>query len=172
MVELAVVPGLLGSRQSPSPFLLLALLSSQGPYPPPALPRFPGTTGASPPPQTARPVLRRLPVGTCHATAGASPCCVHPPPPCVPSPLPRRNRPVLASLASQPVPAFPVLPTGRLPHHPFRACSAFTHVAARMIAESPSRPVSSQCFSPRRYLHRPLRLLPAGATVSGGIRTR
>ena len=31
----------------------------------------------------------------------------------------------------------------------------------------PGRPLSSECFSRCRYLHRPLRLLPAGATVAG-----
>ena len=29
------------------------------------------------------------------------------------------------------------------------------------------RPLASKCFSPCRYLHDPLRLLPAGATVAG-----
>jgi hypothetical protein len=37
--------------------------------------------------------------------------------------------------------AFPVTPSGRLPHHPFfEACSAFTHVTACMCARSPLRP--------------------------------
>ena len=48
------------------------------------------------------------------------PCCIHPPPKCVPPPIPRRNRPVRPSLASLPMAAFPVLPPGRLPHYPFR----------------------------------------------------
>ena len=33
-------------------------------------------------------------------------CCVHPPLPYVPPPIPRRNRPVLSSLASRPIAAF------------------------------------------------------------------
>ncbi len=37
----------LGLRQSPRPFLRHALLSNRGPFPPPALPGFPGTTGLS-----------------------------------------------------------------------------------------------------------------------------
>ena len=45
------------------------------------------------------------------------PCCVHSPLPRVPPPLPRRNRSVLASLASRPLAAFPVFRAGRLPHH-------------------------------------------------------
>ena len=50
----------------------------------------------------------------------------------------------------------------------FEACSAFTHVAACVLAESPKGdPLSSECFSAVRYLLAPLRLLPAGATVAG-----
>ena len=48
------------------------------------------------------------------------PCCIHSPPTCVPPPIPRRNRLVRPSLASLPMAAFPVLPSGRLPHYPFR----------------------------------------------------
>ena len=40
--------------------------------------------------------------------------------PHVPPPLPRRNRSVLASLASRPLAAFPVIQAGRLPRYPFR----------------------------------------------------
>src|ERR1035438_4710471 len=38
-------PGLLGSSPIPSSLLLLALISNQAPFPPPALPGFIGTTG-------------------------------------------------------------------------------------------------------------------------------
>ena len=48
------------------------------------------------------------------------PCCVHSPLPRVLPPLPRRNRSVLASLASRPLAAFPVIRAGRLPRYPFR----------------------------------------------------
>ena len=89
------------------------------PFPPPALPRFPGTTGLSATPNG--------PACPSQAAGGHAPyhrrgfpCCVHPPPPCVPPPLPRRNRSVLVSLASRPMTAFPVSQAGRLPHHPFR----------------------------------------------------
>ena len=40
--------------------------------------------------------------------------------PCVPPPLPRRNRPVRMSLTSRPVAAFPEKQAGRLPHYAFR----------------------------------------------------
>ena len=48
------------------------------------------------------------------------PCCDQSPLPHVPPPLPRRNRSVLASLASRPLAAFPVIQAGRLPRYPFR----------------------------------------------------
>ena len=112
------VPGRLGSHHPHLPSSLPAPLSNQGPFPPPALPGFPGTTG-----------LSATPYGPACPSRGSGwrvprhrrgfPCCVHPPLPCVPPPLPRRNRPVLVSLASRPMPAFPVLPAGRLPHYPF-----------------------------------------------------
>ena len=41
------------------------------------------------------------------------PCCVHSPLPHVPSPLPRRKRSVLASLASRPLAVFPVISVAR-----------------------------------------------------------
>ena len=114
-----LVPGLSGSCQSPSPFLLLALLSNQGPFPPPALPGFHGTTSLSAIPNG--PACPSQAAGwhvPCHRRG--FPCCVHPPPPCVPPPLPRRNRSVRPSLASRPMPAFPEIQAGRLPHHKFR----------------------------------------------------
>ena len=48
------------------------------------------------------------------------PCCSHPPLPCVPPPIPRRDQPVRLSLTSRPVAAFPNVPAGRLPHSRFR----------------------------------------------------
>ena len=48
----------------------------------------------------------------------------------------------------------------------FEACSAFTHVTACLLAESPKRPFPSKA-SAVSLPPRPLRLLPAGATVAG-----
>ena len=75
---------------------------------------------------------------------------------------------MLPSLASRLVAAFPVLPAGRLPHYPFRGLHSVQDLAACMVAEPPEaallhRSASDGC----RYLHHPLRLLPAGATVAG-----
>ena len=75
---------------------------------------------------------------------------------------------MLVSLASQPVAAFPAIRSGRLPHCTFRGLLG-VHSQLRP-ARSPGRPrqpVPSECFRPCRCLHRPLRLLPAGATVAG-----
>ena len=49
----------------------------------------------------------------------------------------------------------------------FEACSAFTHVSARMVAEPPKAALLPECFSPRRYLRKPPWLLPVGATATG-----
>ena len=97
---------------------------------------------ASPPPQTARPVSRELPVDPLAIAAGASrvafsPLCLHAVattpagwrklfahtlPPRRPSPTPRRVGTCIMD---------------------FEACSAFTHVTACTLAESPLRPSST-----------------------------
>ena len=109
----------LGSHQSPRPFLRHALLSNQGPFPPPALPGFNSTTGLSAtlagPTRPSRAVGWRVP-----RHRKGFPCCAHSPLPNVPSPMPRRKRSVLVSLATRPLAAFPVWWAGRLPHHRFR----------------------------------------------------
>ena len=123
---------------------------------------------ASPPP--CRPDLgpRGLSVGACHATGQGFPCCVHSPLPCVLPPLPRRNLSVLASLASR--------QDGSLPRFHGGSASALrvSGPARRSLVLRPAwslsrpwRPVASECFRRCRYLHHPLRLLPAGATVAG-----
>ena len=72
------------------------------------------------------------------------------------------------SLTSRPVSAFPVIRAGRLPRH------TLSRPARRSLALRPAwslsrpwRPVTSECFRRCRYLHHPLRLLPAGTTVAG-----
>ena len=58
--------------------------------------------------------------------------------------------------------AFPVIAAGRLLHIAFEACSAFTHVTACLLAESPKATLSQSISPPSS-----LRLLPAGTTVAG-----
>ena len=65
------------------------------------------------------------------------PCCVHPPLPCVPPPLPRRNRPVRVSLAFRRWQPSPCSRRVGFRIAYFEACSAFTRVAARMVADPP-----------------------------------
>ena len=80
----------------------------------------------------------------------------------------RSGRPVRASLASRPVPAFPVIRRVGPRVARFEACSTFTIALRPTWALSrPGRPVAPECFSRSRYLLQPLRLLPAGATVAG-----
>ena len=158
---------LIGSRQSPRPFPRHALLSNQGSFPPPALPGLHGTTSLSAT-LPARPGPRGPPVGACHATDRASrvaaiplfhTCRRHYPGGtgrCLRRSLPDRWQPS------------PSLRRIGFRAARFEACSAFTRVAARVVAEPPNGgPLSSKCFSRCRCLHRPLRLLPAGATVAG-----
>ena len=90
------------------------------------------------------------------------------PSPHVPPPLPRRNLP------GAHVARFPV--GGSLRRYPAGSASALSvsRPARRSLVLRPAcslnrpwRPVPSKCFRRSRYLLRPLRLLPAGATVAG-----
>ena len=123
---------------------------------------------ASPPPCSARPDPRGLSVGACHATGRASrvasiplfhACRRH-----YPGGTGRCSRRSLPD-RWQPSPYF-----GRVG---FRIAS-FRGLLGVLLALQPAwslnrprRPLSSECFSRCRCLHRPLRLLPAGATVAG-----
>ena len=130
---------LLGSRQSPRPFLRPALLSNRAP----SLRRHYSASPvlrASPPPSPARPDPRGLSVGACHAAGRASrvasiplfhACRRHYPGGagrCMCRSLPGRWQPSL------------YLRRVGLHVTRFEACSAFTRVAARMVAEPPTRP--------------------------------
>ena len=163
-----------GTRPSATPVSLLpfAIASTCGPFPPPALPGFTGTTGLSAtlsgPTLPSRVVGWRVP-----RHRQGFPCCAHPPLPCVPPPLPRRNRSVLASLTSRPLAAFPVIQAGRLPHYPFRGLRGVHDIAALMVAEPPRAALCHRSASAdvvtsivRSDCYRLERQLP------GGIRTR
>ena len=131
--------------------------------------RYPASSvvRASPPPCSARPDPRGLSVGACHATGRASRVAsiplVH---------TCRRHYPGGTGRCSrrslpdrwQPSPC-----SGRVSFRitRFEACAAFTSLRPAWSLNRPRRPLSSECFSRCRYLHRPLRLLPAGATVAG-----
>ena len=76
---------------------------------------------------------------------------------------------VPASLSSPSANGLPLITGGSASVSPcFEACSTFTRVPARMVAEPlQSGPLSPECFRPFRYLHDPPWLLPTGATVVG-----
>ena len=144
------------------------LLSTQGPFPPPALPGFPGTTDPSAT-LTARPAPPGVPVDVCRISVRASrvatlflfhACQRH---------YPDGSGSVPASLASPSAIGLPLNTGGSASVSPsFEACSTFTRVPARMAAEPPySGPLTPECFRPYRCLHDPPWLLPTGATVVG-----
>ena len=90
-----------------------------GPFPPPALPGLSGSTDLSATlPGPACP-LRDSGLARARHRQGF-PCCCSLPLPCVPAPIPRRRRPVLVSLASRSLAAFPDTTAGQPPHHAFR----------------------------------------------------
>ena len=81
---------------------------------------------------------------------------------------PGGNRPVLVSLTSQPVGGLPLTSGGSSPAlHVSRPAQRSLHVSARMVTEPPKAALLPESFSPCRYLHKPLWLLPAEATVAG-----
>ena len=88
------------------------------PLPSAGITRFRGIAGLSAT-LPARPALAGFRLTRARHRQGF-PCCYRLPLPCVPPSLPRRSRPVRASLASRPVAAFPVIRAGRPPHRPFR----------------------------------------------------
>ena len=143
------------------------LLSTQGPFPPRALPRFPGTTDPSAT-LTARPAPRGVPVDLCCISVRASRVAAlflfH----ACRRQYPDGNGSVPTSLASPSANGLPLLTGGSasvLPvSRPARRSLAFRPAGS---LNRPRRPFSPECFSPCRYLHGPPWLLPTGATVVG-----
>ena len=154
------------------PVLLPASLSNQGFFPPPALPGLRGTTSPSAT-LPAQPAPHGVPVGACHTTDRASRV----------APIPlfhacRRQYPGGTSRCAcrslpgqwQPSPTYRRVGS-RIPG--FEACSAFTRVAARMVAGSPKATRSTEVL-------RTMSLPPSSAPIAtgwsdslpGGIRTR
>ena len=143
------------------------LLSTQGPFPPRTLPRFPGTTDPSAT-LTARPAPRGVPVDLCCISVRASRVAAlflfH----ACRRQYPDGNGSVPTSLASPSANGLPLLTGGSasvLPvSRPARRSLAFRPAWS---LNRPRRPFSPECFSPCRYLHGPPWLLPTGATVVG-----
>ena len=78
---------LLDVRQWSRPVPFSTLLSNQGSFPPPALPCLDGNASPSTT-LPARPAPRGVPVWRVPRRRQGFPCCLHPPLPCVPPPLP------------------------------------------------------------------------------------
>jgi len=109
-------------RQSP---LLRSFRSTQnrGPFPPPALPGFPGTMSPSDS-HRGPPLIERLRASDSRSTLGLRYCVTLSL--CVPPPLPRRATGTPGGSSHPGAPAFPVLKAGRHSQRPFGACSGFT----------------------------------------------
>src|SRR6476661_9016473 len=124
-----------------------------GPFPPPALPGFPGTTNLSVTPRRPGLSLAGVRLGTPSSHRWGFPCCLLIPLPLMPSPVPRRDRSShVARLLDQRRPSPSVRWVGsRIAR--FEVCSAFTHVLACLLADSPKEPfprvLQSQSLPPR-----------------------
>ena len=143
------------------------LLSTRGPFPPPALPGFSGTTDPSAT-LTARPAPRGVPVDVCPISIRASrvaafflfhACQRH---------YPDGSGSVPASLSSPSANGLPLKTGGSASvlsvSRPARRSLAFRPTCS---LSRPWRPLTPRCFRPYRYLHDPPWLLPTGATVVG-----
>ena len=141
--------------------------------PPPEAPslgrHYPASTvlRASPPPCPARPCPHGSSVGACHATGRASRVASTPP-----FHTCRRHYPGGAGRCLHRSLPDPWQPSPSIRRVGFRitcfeACTAFITLRPAWALSRPRRPVASECFRRCRYLHHPLRLLPAGATVAG-----
>jgi hypothetical protein len=124
---------------------------------------------ASPPPATAQPVPRGLLVGNLRSRRGGLPVLTQNSSAYMPSPLPRRTRAVLASLASRSMPAFPSLQLGR------RSPLVFSRLARCSFVLRPVRSLISfrdLCHQRLQPHQLPSAIAPAatgGAKVAGWV---
>ena len=143
------------------------LLSTQGPFPPPALPGFSGTTDPSAT-LMARPAPRGVPVDVCYISARASRVASFFPFHACQRHYPDGSESVPASLSSPSAIGLPLNTGGSASvlsvSRPARRSLAFRPACS---LSRPWRPFTPECFRPFRYLHDPPWLLPTGATVVG-----
>src|SRR5262245_51238611 len=147
------------------PWLLVASRAhpKSGPFPPPALPGFPGTTNLSATPRRPGLSLAGVRLGAPSSHRWGFPCCLSIPLAHMPSPLPRQDRSSRVAHNST---------SGGLPRRSGRSAPALrvSRSARRSLALWPACPLTPErsrfleCFSPSRYLLEPLQVLPAGAT--------
>ena len=143
------------------------LLSTQGPFPPPALPGFSGTTDPSAT-LTARPAPRGVPVDVCRIPVRASRVAAFFPFHACQRHYPDGSGSVPASLSSPSANGLPLKSGGSA------SVLSVSRPARRSLAFRPAwslshpwRPLTPECFRPYRCLHDPPWLLPTGATVVG-----
>ena len=143
------------------------LLSTQGPFPPPALPGFSGTTDPSAT-LMARPAPRGVPVDACPISPRASRVASFFPFHACQRHYPDGSESVPASLSSPSAIGLPLNTGGSASvlsvSRPARRSLAFRPACS---LSRPWRPFTPECFRPFRYLHDPPWLLPTGATVVG-----
>jgi hypothetical protein len=147
------------------PWLLVASTAhpKSGPFPPPALPGFHGTTSLSATPRRPGLALTGFRLGTPSSHRWGFPCCLSIPLARMPSPLPRRDRSSVVARDST---------SGGLPRRSGGSAPALrvSRSARRSLTLWPAcllTPYWSrfpECFCPSRYLLEPLQVLPVRAT--------
>ena len=147
------------------PWLLVASTArpKSGPFPPPALPGFPGTTNLSVTPRRPGLSLAGVRLGTPSSHRWGFPCCLSVLLPCMPSPVPRRDWSSRVARGST---------SGGLPHRSRGSAPALrvSRFARRSLALRPACSLTPrwsrlrECFSPSRCLLEPPQVLPVGAT--------
>ncbi len=126
----------------------------------------------SPPPHTVRPVSRELPVDPYRDHRWGFPCCVWSPMRTCHRHYPGRSDGTNSLVLFHQLRPSPITRWVGSCINRFEACSAFTHVTACMLAESPKRPFTPEAPT-ASFPPPPLRLLPGGANqVPGGTFTR
>jgi hypothetical protein len=124
---------------------------------------------ASPPPAIAQPVPRGLLVGSLRSRCGGLPVLTQYSSAYMPSPIPRRTRAVLASLASRSMPAFPSLQLGRRSPLVFSRLARCSFVLRPVCSLVSFRDLCHQRLQPRLL---PSAIAPAatgGAKVAGWV---
>src|SRR6266700_6098535 len=138
----------------------------------PLLPRhYPASSlqRASPPPATTQPVPRGPLVGALRSCCGGFPVLSQNSSAYMPSPLPRRTRAVLSSLASRSISTFPMFQLGRRSHpRLFEAYSVFIHITACGLADL-LRDLYHQRLQPRSLPSASAPAATGGAKVAGWV---
>src|SRR5271165_7213553 len=167
-IELSLkVPDLFGRfeahRQSPPPRRLRKRIRSQGPF---LRRNYPASQVVRPCPTPARSAAKHTASKPRPPTARVSPDYPHHPS-TVPCPLPRWIERVHLSIASPSTRPSPLFRRVGIHIFTFEACSGFTHVTARWIAQPPKRRPLSRGSDPASHPTRPLVSYQINRQLSG-----